>query len=92
MRKHAEEAGRNPSEIDVAFSAAMWYDERNAQQGRDGGRRPLSGTSEQIAGDIRAFGESGVRHLMLNFQSASLIQTLDRMEHFATAIKPLVDG
>jgi len=58
----------------------------------DGGRRLLTGAPEQVAGDIDALDDLGVRHLVLNFQSAEPAQTLERMEQFARDVRPLVAG
>lgn len=58
----------------------------------DGGRRLLTGAPEQVAGDIDALEDLGVRHLVLNFQSAEPAQTLESMERFAREVRPLVAG
>ncbi len=60
-----------------------------------GGRRwapPADRQPEEVAGDIDALEDLGVRHLMLNFQSAELAQTLERMERFTRDVRPLVAG
>ena len=64
VRNYARDAGRDPAEIDFAYSAG-WYNDREAQTGPDGSRQVFTGTPEQIAGDVRAFEELGVRHLMV---------------------------
>ena len=89
LYRYAEEQGRDPSEIDLALSAG-WYDENNAQALPGGHRLPLTGSAEQIAGDIKALAELGVRHLILNFQASTLQETQQRMEYFATEVAPLV--
>ena len=91
LRSHAEKAGRDASEIDLAYSAG-WYNDREAQTLPDGERRIFTGVPEQIAGDIKTFEGLGVRHLMLGFQSDTLEQTLERMERFTTEVKPLAEG
>ena len=88
VRRHAEEAGRDPASIDFGYSAG-WYNDREEQPGRDGGRLIFTGTPEQVAGDIREFEALGVRHLVLGLTGASPDQTLERMERFATVVKPL---
>ena len=87
---YAEAAGRDPSEIDLAYSAA-WYNDREARV-IDGQRQLFTGTPEQVAGDITAFGEVGVRHMMLGLQADTLKETVDRMERFTNDVRPLVDG
>ncbi len=88
VRQHAEQAGRDPNEIGLAFSAG-WYDDRAAQTEPNGSRRLLTGSPEQVTSDIRELREAGVRWLMVGMQSASVDETLERMERFTTEVKPL---
>lgn len=90
VRQFAEAAGRDPAEIDFAYSAG-WYDDREAEIVADGSRRVFTGTPEQVAGDIRLFGELGVRHITFGFQGRDVEETLERMERFATEVKPLTE-
>ena len=91
LRGYAEDAGRDPSEIDIAYSAA-WHDDPEAQM-RPAGERPwLTGSAEQVAADIRAFEELGVNHLMMGFQGATVGETLERMERFVEEVAPLVQS
>ena len=89
IHRYAEDAGRDPSEIDLAYSAG-WYNDREARI-IDGQRQLFTGTPEQVAGDIKAFEDAGVRHMMLGFQADTLKETLDRMERFANDVKPLTE-
>ena len=91
LRRYAEEAGRDPSDIGLAFSS-KGYDDQRSQALPDGRRRVFTGTVEEIAGDVRAYEEIGVRHININFNTGSLNETLDRMERFMTIIKPLAEG
>jgi probable F420-dependent oxidoreductase len=91
IRHFAEEAGRDPSTIGMAYSAS-WLNDREAQTLSNGERRLLTGTPDQVAGDIKAFADIGVRHFMFNFQSDTLEATLTRMERFATTVRPRVEG
>ena len=89
LRRYAEDAGRDPAAIDLAYSAA-WYDDPQARMTPRGERPYFSGTPEQVAGDIRAFERLGVRHLMLGFQRETLDEALERMERFMSDVRPLV--
>ena len=88
---YADEYGRDPMTLDVAFSAG-WYNEKEAKSLPDGQRLTFTGTPEQIAGDIRAFEALGVHHLILNFQAPTLEGTLERMDYFTREIMPLTEG
>jgi probable F420-dependent oxidoreductase len=88
VKRYATEAGRDPSSLDFAFSAS-WLNDQQAQTLPDGQRRPLTGTPQQIADDIKRYEELGVRHMMVNVQGETQAQTLERMQRFADRIMPL---
>ena len=89
VRNYARDAGRDPAEVDFAYSAG-WYNDREAQTGPDGSRQVFTGAPEQIAGDVRAFEELGVRHLMVGLQADSVEESLAHMDRFADKVRPLV--
>ena len=90
LHGYAEEAGRDPSEIRLAYSA-NWYNDRKAQTLSSGERRIFTGAPRQVVSDIKAFEELGVRHLMFNFQAGTLQETLENMDRFATEVRPLAE-
>src|SRR5262249_1750509 len=87
IKQHAQEAGRDPANLDSAYGGS-WYNEQEAERLPDGTRRSLTGTSTQIADDIKRFAEVGVRHMMfpmvLRRPGVTVQQCLVRMDHFAT--------
>lgn len=87
VKQCAEEAGRDPSTLDFAYSS-NWYTDEQALTLADGQRRTLTGTPQQIADDIKRYAEQGVRHLLLNMQGDTLEQTLARLERFAERVMP----
>ena len=89
VREHAERAGRDPGEMDFAFSAG-WYNDTAAQTGADGNRQVFTGNPEQVAADIRAFQDLGVQHLIVGVQAPSTDESIERMDRFATEVRPLV--
>ena len=89
LRELAERNDRDPDTIALTYFC-NWFDESKTVT-LDGGRRMLlTGTAEQIANDISALGELGVRHLVFNFQRDTLERSLDSMQHFVDVIRPLV--
>jgi alkanesulfonate monooxygenase SsuD/methylene tetrahydromethanopterin reductase-like flavin-dependent oxidoreductase (luciferase family) len=84
----AEAAGRDPATIDVGY-LVLWPVDWTAQKTADGARRLFTGRSEDMAADIAALEGAGARHLCLTFQTASLPETLERMQRFATEVMPL---
>ena len=88
VKRHAQESGRDPSALDFAYSV-NWLNDQQAQTLPNGQRRPLTGTPQQIADDIRCYEEVGVRHMMVNLQDETQARTLERMQHFADGIIPL---
>ena len=87
--RHAERAGRDPAELDFAYSV-NWYDD-TGEQIVDGERRILTGSPAQVAADIDALGELGVNHLMLNFQGETLEETVELLSQFAEDVRPLTN-
>ena len=55
----------------------------------DGARRLFTGSSADMAADAAALGSVGVRHVALTFQTATVAETLDRMQRFAGEVMPL---
>ncbi len=89
LARHAEAAGRDPASIDVAF-VVLWPVAWTPQKAPDGeARRLLTGTAQEMAADIAALGKAGVRHLCLTFQTATIAETLERMQRFAEEVMPL---
>ena len=93
VKRYAQDAGRDPASVDLAYSAG-WYNDQEAERLSSGERRPLTGTPTQVADDIKRYEEVGVRHLMVNMAvrrpDATVQQSLERMERFATKVMPLV--
>jgi len=89
VKRHAQEAGRDPSSLDFAYSA-NWYNDQEAHRLPSGARRPLTGVPAQIADDIKRYEELGVRHMMVNLQGGTVQQSVERMERFTTKVMPLV--
>ena len=88
LHRMAEQNDRDPSSIGLAFYAG-WFDETKTIQLDDGQRHLMTGAAAQIASDIDALGELGVRDLVLNLQRDTLEQSLASMQHFADEIRPL---
>lgn len=92
LRQLAEQSGRDPASITLAYWA-NWFDETKTVTLTDGQRHLFTGSAEDVAGDIVEFRALGVRHLLFNFQRATLEQSLASMEYFVGEILPLVgDG
>jgi len=93
VKRHAQEAGRDPASIACVYSA-NWYNDQEAERLPNGVRRPLTGTPAQVADDIKCYEEVGVRHMMLSMvvrrPGVTVQQSLERMERFATKVVPLV--
>jgi probable F420-dependent oxidoreductase len=89
LARLAASAGRDPKSIDVGF-LVLWPVNWAAQKMADETRRLLTGRPEDMAADVAALAQAGVRHLCLTFQTASLTETLERMQRFAEDVMPLV--
>ena len=89
LRRFATEAGRDPTAIEVAWSVA-WYDDTGEAFLPNGERRILTGDPARIAEDVARLEDLGVGCLMLGFGAPDLDARLERMERFATVVRPLV--
>jgi probable F420-dependent oxidoreductase len=85
LRDEAQKIGRDPASIALAYWA-NWYKEDNAIKTDDGKRHLFTGGDQEIIEDIERLKQLGVRHLLFNFQRATLAESLASMERFATKI------
>jgi len=88
LHQMSEEHDRDPDTIGLALFA-NWFDEKKTLELETGERHLLTGNAKDIAEDIDALAELGVRDLVFNFQRDTLEQSLDSMQHFADVIQPM---
>lgn len=84
FQRIAERVGRDPKTVEISLLRPMQIIDRADAH------RPLIGTPEQIAEDIRAYQRLGVSHLVFAFRTSTLTETLETIERFATQIRPLL--
>lgn len=84
----AEQAGRDPATISLAYNAP--FHSRKEQAASDGGRQLLTGSAADRAADIDALRELGVKTVIVNTLASELPASLDRMREFANEVMPLV--
>ena len=87
LRRYAEDAGRDHSEIEVVYHGAAYRDRE--EQMVDGERSMFTGSQSQVAEDIRELEGMGVQNVMLEIVGKDLDATLERMEQFASRAMPL---
>jgi probable F420-dependent oxidoreductase len=80
----ATRAGRDPASIDLTLLRPFQL----LQHIPAGSRRPLIGTPEQVAEDIRAYEAVGVSHLVLGFRTTDGQEMLEQVERFAAEVRP----
>jgi probable F420-dependent oxidoreductase len=81
LHRAAVAAGRDPAGIGLAYSA-NWFSDPTAAQTDDGGRRLLTGPTAALQDDVAKLAEAGVSDLVLNFNSPTRAETIDRMTAF----------
>jgi probable F420-dependent oxidoreductase len=90
LSRLTEAEGRDPSALTISFKAPLYDAGRPVVTG--GERRPFTGSADQIGEDIQIYARLGVSELIFDFRSESLAESLERMEGFATAVKPSAGG
>ena len=88
LRAMAEEADRDPAEIAVVYWS-NWYQEGKRIVLENGERHLFTGHPDEVAGDIRALRDLGVRDLLFHFTRDSLQSSLDSMQFFVDEVVPL---
>jgi alkanesulfonate monooxygenase SsuD/methylene tetrahydromethanopterin reductase-like flavin-dependent oxidoreductase (luciferase family) len=92
LKRLTEAAGRDPEALTISYKAPLYDTSLTAERQAGLERRPFSGTTEQIVADIATYGRLGVSELIFDFRSESQSESLERMEHFATVIKPATES
>ncbi len=94
LASYAERAGRDPAKIEVIYRTPHYQLAKGAQVRPSGigGRRPFTGSADQIAGDIHQYEDMGVGYLAVDLarQSHTLDEMLGHMEELATRVWPRV--
>ena len=88
LHQLTEAEGRDPRALTISYKAPIYDAGRPLTGAATGARRPFSGTMEEVAADIGTYARLGVSELIFDFRSETLAESLDRMERFATVIKP----
>ena len=79
---YAENAGRDPSELEVSMKAPL-YDVNDAGAGP---RRRFSGAIEQILQDVQTYADAGVNYIIFDIRGNDLNQALERLDWFAAEV------
>lgn len=89
LHRVAEAARRDANTIDIGY-LVLWPVDWTVQKTVDGSaRRPFTGSAADMAADAAALAGAGVRHVALTFQTATVAETLARMQRFAEEVMPL---
>ena len=81
LHQYAEQAGREPSKIQVSVKAPL-YDPGDSS----GPRRRFSGSADEVRQDVQTYSDVGVTHLIFDFRTADPRQTEDLMAQFAEEV------
>jgi probable F420-dependent oxidoreductase len=80
----ATKAGRDPATLELTLLRPLQILDRPAGDPR----RPLIGSAEQVAEDIRAYERVGVSHLVFGFRTTDGQEMLRQVEKFAAEVRP----
>jgi probable F420-dependent oxidoreductase len=83
LRRMTEAFGRDFNDITLAFVARL----RESKEPVPGKHRmPFSGSAAQLIEDVETYRSMGVSHLSFDFHRATLTETLERMDWFASEV------
>ena len=91
VKSLAEEAGRDPAEIDLGYWA-NWYRPGATRQTDNGERMLFTGADADVIDDIGRLRDLGVRHLLFNLVAGDTEQALDHIDRFTTEIRATAEG
>ncbi len=89
LRRMTEGFGRDFNDITLAFVARL-RETKTPVVGND--RMPFSGSAAQLIEDVEAYRALGVKHLSFDFRKATLSETLERMDWFASEVMAKTAG
>ena len=81
LRRFAAEAGRHPTSVALTYRVKR-YGEAVPDKASDGERRLFSGSTADIAGDLRAFRALGVSAVDIDFETPDCEATIAEMRRF----------
>lgn len=87
MKAALDAEGRDGSDFTLAF-IANWYATPGDSKAQNGSRMIFTGSDDDVRSDVQALRDLGVKHLMVNFLTGSMDETLDNMSRFASDILP----
>ena len=79
-----EKEGRDPSRLTISFKTPVYDTEIQDPEGR----RPFSGTPEQMLEDVDTYARLGVSELIFDCRTERLDESLERLERFAALVRP----
>lgn len=90
LRQLTAAAGRDYNALTISYKAPLYDVTQSGALAQQVGleRRPFAGTTAQVVEDIHTYARLGVSELIFDFRGETLSESLERMEHFATVIKP----
>lgn len=89
------DAGRDPGEVTISLRRTVRLaHSREEAAGRsvDDPRQAFTGTPDEVAAQVRAYADAGVRHLLLSGGGGTLEGLLDLMDRFAREVRPALDA
>ena len=92
LTTYAQQAGRDPSEVEVVYRTHHYGVVAEGSRAAGPERQKFTGTSDQVAADVRQYEEMGVGYLVVDFarMSGTLDQMLGHMEDTANRVWPRV--
>jgi probable F420-dependent oxidoreductase len=85
LANFCEERDRDPSTVGAAVTINVNFNERTVERGR---RVLLTGSKEEIIGDLREYAKAGLDYMILSVTAENTDATVELIHHFAQEITP----
>ena len=85
LRRLTDKEGRDFGKLTISFKTPFYDTEIKDPEGR----RPFSGTPDQILEDVDTYGRLGVSELIFDCRTERLDESLMRLERFAALVQPV---
>ncbi|MDA1189809.1 MAG: LLM class flavin-dependent oxidoreductase, partial [Chloroflexi bacterium] len=84
LEKHLSDKGRKLSDVKTALTQNVYWGE--AKKAADGGRLSLTGSTDEMADDLKRYEQAGLDHIIMSMSADDTKDTVEQLERFASDV------